>query len=609
SADNTQTAIQQLGAGQSLTDSFTAVSSDGTASQLITVTINGTNDVPVNTVPAAQSVNEDTVKVFSAANGNQISISDVDNTSHTVTLTAAHGAITLNGTAGLAFTTGDGTTDATMTFSGTDAAINTALNGLSFKGDANYNGNASLQLNTSDGALSDNDTVNITVVAVNDPPVATHDSVYVSSTTTGIVIPVDALLANDTDIDGASLAITAVSGATSGIDNLLLNANGSITFDSKNTGTESFTYTLSDGAGGIDTETVTVNIVSTNGSSTINVSTLSGDNYQAAYLDGGSNTDSLTGGSAPDIFLGGAADDTLIGGAGNDILQGGAGNDTINGGLGTDLISFADATAGVIFTLDQSAGTHSTGALAGGLGADTYSNIEGVIGSAFNDTLTGSSADDIIRGGAGNDTINGAGGVDLLDLSDGTAGINFTLVNSAASTNVNLSSIGLSTSVGDTYSNMEGVIGTNFADTLTGSSGNDVLKGGDGNDVINGGAGNDILVGGSGADTMTGGIGSDTFVFLKTDAAAVDTITDFNGTAATASGGDILDIADLLIGYNAATPSAFINLRESGGNTIISVDRDGAGSSYSFQDTAILQGATNLDLNTLLANGHIHTGP
>src|SRR5258708_4698623 len=47
SADNTQTAIQQLGAGQSLTDSFTAVSSDGTASQQITVTINGTNDVPV----------------------------------------------------------------------------------------------------------------------------------------------------------------------------------------------------------------------------------------------------------------------------------------------------------------------------------------------------------------------------------------------------------------------------------------------------------------------------------------------------------------------------------------------------------------------------------
>ena len=46
-ADNSQAAIQQLGAGQTLTDSFTAVSSDGTASQLVTVTIHGTNDVPV----------------------------------------------------------------------------------------------------------------------------------------------------------------------------------------------------------------------------------------------------------------------------------------------------------------------------------------------------------------------------------------------------------------------------------------------------------------------------------------------------------------------------------------------------------------------------------
>ncbi len=42
-----QAAIQQLGAGRSINDSFTAVSSDGTASQVVTVTITGTNDVPV----------------------------------------------------------------------------------------------------------------------------------------------------------------------------------------------------------------------------------------------------------------------------------------------------------------------------------------------------------------------------------------------------------------------------------------------------------------------------------------------------------------------------------------------------------------------------------
>ena len=58
-ADNSQAAIQQLGAGQSLTDSFTAVSLDGTASQVVTVTITGTNDVPVIGGVATGAVTED----------------------------------------------------------------------------------------------------------------------------------------------------------------------------------------------------------------------------------------------------------------------------------------------------------------------------------------------------------------------------------------------------------------------------------------------------------------------------------------------------------------------------------------------------------------------
>src|SRR4029453_8300128 len=58
-----QTAIQQLGAGQSLTDSFTAVSSDGTASQIVTVTIHGTNDQPVIGGVNTGSVTEDVAVV------------------------------------------------------------------------------------------------------------------------------------------------------------------------------------------------------------------------------------------------------------------------------------------------------------------------------------------------------------------------------------------------------------------------------------------------------------------------------------------------------------------------------------------------------------------
>ena len=61
-----------------------------------------------------------------------------------------------------------------MTFSGTQAAINTALNGLAFAPNANFNGSASIQMVTTDGSLTDTDNINITVNAVNDPPTITN---------------------------------------------------------------------------------------------------------------------------------------------------------------------------------------------------------------------------------------------------------------------------------------------------------------------------------------------------------------------------------------------------------------------------------------------------
>src|SRR5207248_447788 len=79
SADDSQAAIQQLGAGQSLTDSFTAVSSDGTASQLVTVTIHGTNDVPGIGGGSTSAVTEDVgVAAGSLTTGGALTIADVD---------------------------------------------------------------------------------------------------------------------------------------------------------------------------------------------------------------------------------------------------------------------------------------------------------------------------------------------------------------------------------------------------------------------------------------------------------------------------------------------------------------------------------------------------
>ena len=89
-----------------------------------------------------------------------------------VTLTGTNGTVTLAGTAGLTFTVGTGAGDATMTFTGTIANINAALNGLSFAPGLNFNGAASLQIVTNDqgntgtgGPLSATDTVAIAVTA------------------------------------------------------------------------------------------------------------------------------------------------------------------------------------------------------------------------------------------------------------------------------------------------------------------------------------------------------------------------------------------------------------------------------------------------------------
>lgn len=153
---------------------------DGGTSTAVTRTVNVTavNDAPENTVPGAQTIDEDGALVFSTANGNTLSISDPDAGSNPVqvTLTGTNGTFSLSGINGLSFSAGDGTADGTMTFTGTLASINAALNGLSFRPTANFNGAASLALTTNDqgfsggAALIDSDTINITVNAVNDAP-------------------------------------------------------------------------------------------------------------------------------------------------------------------------------------------------------------------------------------------------------------------------------------------------------------------------------------------------------------------------------------------------------------------------------------------------------
>jgi len=149
----------------------------------MTINVTAVNDAPANTVPGPQTTPADTGLVFSAANGNPLSVSDIDAGANDmlVILSAENGTLTLGGTGGLTFSGGDGTLDAAMSFTGSIADINTTLNGLTFQPSTGYAGSASVTIMSNDqgftgsgGAFITTDTTAITVTP-NMPVVVTGD--------------------------------------------------------------------------------------------------------------------------------------------------------------------------------------------------------------------------------------------------------------------------------------------------------------------------------------------------------------------------------------------------------------------------------------------------
>ena len=94
-------------------------------------------------------------------------------------------------------------------------------------------------------------------------------------------------------------------------------------------------------------------------------------------------------------------------------FEGGGGNDSVVGN-GSTRIAFYSASDGV--TVDLTAGT-SHGAAAGdlaGVGTDSFSGVNAVRGSGFDDLISGGAGSDTLDGQRGNDTIQGKGGADIL---------------------------------------------------------------------------------------------------------------------------------------------------------------------------------------------------
>jgi subtilisin-like proprotein convertase family protein len=112
-------------------------------------------------------------------------------------------------------------------------------------------------------------------------------------------------------------------------------------------------------------------------------------------------------------LLGTSGADVQTGEAGDDILVGSAGADTLDGGDGFDIVDYSNG--GGLVMVDLVAGTGTYGQSHG----DRYTNVEGVIGTGFDDQLIGDAVANLLVGGAGADKLIGRGGADTFTGGQG----------------------------------------------------------------------------------------------------------------------------------------------------------------------------------------------
>ncbi|MEM9356422.1 MAG: type I secretion C-terminal target domain-containing protein [Pseudomonadota bacterium] len=146
------------------------------------------------------------------------------------------------------------------------------------------------------------------------------------------------------------------------------------------------------------------------------------------------------------------------------------------------------------------------------------------------------------------------------------------------------------------------IAGDANANTLTGSGEREFLFGLEDDDILIGAGRNDYLSGGTGADVLTGGAGADTFSWRAGDNdGSVDQITDFD-----ASEGDVIDISDILIGFDESTSDLSDFVRTSGGTdpVTLEVDVDGAANGENFQEVTTFD-IDGQSLDDLRTNGNL----
>ncbi|MFC7537235.1 VCBS domain-containing protein, partial [Sphingomonas sp. GCM10030256] len=593
--DNGLAAIQQLPAGETLTDTLTVASKDGTATQQIVVTITGTNDAAVIGDSTVASVTED----VAVSNGNlvasgSISISDADQNQGAFQTTVTGGQGNLG----------------SLTL-----AANGSYTYLVANSATQYLGLNQIKVDTFTVMALDGTTkqVSFTITGTNDGPVigdptvaAVTEDVAVSN---GNLVASGSISISDADQNQTSFQ-TAVTGAQGNLGSLTLAANGSYTYSVANSATQylalnetkvdTFTVTALDGT----TKQVSFTITGANDAAVIG-GTKTGNVTEATPNNAGTPTASGTLTAAdvdnsPNSFRAVTSAQASSNGYGAFTLtaagvwtytlnNSNVAVDALNNGQSLSdsfTVQSADGTSEVVTILIAGATDTITlvpppvfdGAdpndfdtLVGTSAVNNSANING--DNQAGDNITGGSADQNIDGKGGNDTIYAGGGKDTVtgntgdDLLYGQADDDSVSGNGGEDT----------------------LYGGSGNDALLGSNENDVMYGGSGTDSLQGDNGNDVLIGGYGADKLSGGNDVDTFRFLDVKDTG-DTITDF------VLGTDKLDFSAIDANSSSAgnqqfawggdDPTAFgIWYAQVGGNTILYADTDGNAATAEFMVT------------------------
>jgi hypothetical protein len=233
-------------------DSFTFTATDAqddtSLATTVDITVDSVNDAPVFTAGGDETVAEDAGAQIVNGWATGISNGPSDESGQTLTFTATpvNGAL---------FSAGP--------------AVNATSGTLTYTPAGNANGTTTVNVMLQDsGGIADGGddstthSFTITITAVNDPPDAVNDSKTVAEDSGANTIDV---LANDTWVPdpAETLTVTGVTQPANGTAAFTA-VNVSYAPDAAYSGSDSFSYSISDGHGGADTATVSVTVTSEN---------------------------------------------------------------------------------------------------------------------------------------------------------------------------------------------------------------------------------------------------------------------------------------------------------------------------------------------------------